>query len=170
MLYYIHRNISWLVEAGGGKHCLGLDSCREFQRTQSHLFGMKRHHCLYQETGITGGEIRSLLFKQAHNYNDSRNSCRIHRSTAAPSACYCRLCEQHLGNPGDCLHPLELARPTPESEGEKLSGECGSPLGQPLPGVSFQSRLGWDNEEQFRNSIHHHFSWLKPLAFTAVHA
>lgn len=32
--------------------------CREFQRTQSHLFGMKRHCCLWQGTGIT----RSLPF------------------------------------------------------------------------------------------------------------
>lgn len=39
----------------------------------------EEHHCLQQETGITGGGgqgIRSLPLKQAHNYNASETRCK----------------------------------------------------------------------------------------------
>lgn len=46
----------------------GWTPCREFRRTQSHLFGMKRHYCLWQETGIT----RSLPFELPRNYSQQK--------------------------------------------------------------------------------------------------
>lgn len=75
----------------------GWTPCREFQRTQSHLFGMKTHHCLCQETGIT----RSLPFKLPRNYRQQKLAAENKLSSPLQHK---HLCAPRLSAPSKSSH------------------------------------------------------------------